>query len=234
MPRVNSPQCAFEVLCHALERQIERRAPSDKHIIMSCAHPGCGPEPHNFTEAAADPLRSTAFPTFFDTVKPNRAGPWSRRLRACSTNAADGALIPDAAARKSARCLNRSMEAMRGLFAAVRRTAVCDHAPGAPTRPCARPWSPYVRGSRDGACVRACSVDRSASRFVLRWLRLGEGGIHPRYAVRPTSSGRHVRFCAAYKGGPVVRQCRGIGGLRQGQIASQGGETRPVRPRARV
>src|SRR5262245_24900436 len=61
-------------------------------------------------------LRSTAFPTLFDTVRPNRAGPSSRRLRACSTNAADGALIPDAAARKSARCLNRSMEAMRGLL----------------------------------------------------------------------------------------------------------------------
>ena len=177
MPRVNSPQCAFEILCHALERQIERRPASDKHIIMSCAHPGCGPEPHNFTEAAADPVALDSIPDFFDTVKPTRAGPWSRRLRACSTNAVDGALTPDAAARKSARCLNRSMEAMRGLFAAVRRTAFCDHARGAPTRPCARPWSPYVRGSRGDACVRACSVDRSASRLFSAGWALGKEGL---------------------------------------------------------
>ena len=155
-------------------------------------------------------LRSTAFPTLFDTVKPNRAGPWSRRLRACSTNAVDGAFIPDAAARKSARCLNRSMKAMRGLFAAVRRTTVCDHAPGARTRPYARPWSPYVRGSRGGAYVRACSVDRSASRLFSAGCALGKEGLTLDTPSDPLNRA-DVRFCAAYKGGPVVRQCRGIG-----------------------
>src|SRR5262249_28071842 len=54
-------------------------------------------------------LRSTAVPTFLDTVKPTRTGPWSSRLRACRTNAAVGTLAPVAAARKSARCLSRSM-----------------------------------------------------------------------------------------------------------------------------
>jgi hypothetical protein len=85
-------------------------------------------------------------------------------LRACSTNAAAGALVPVAVARKSARCLSLSMKAMRGLAAAVRRTAACDCAPGAPTRPCVHLWLPCARGNRVGACVRACSVDRSASR----------------------------------------------------------------------
>jgi len=174
----------FEFLCHSLERQIERRPAADKHIVMSCAHPRCGPEPHNFTEAAADPVALDSIPDSFDTVKPNRAGPGpaiARLQHECCRRR----LIPDAAARKSARCLNRSMEAMRGFFAAVRRTAVCDHAPGAPTKPCARPWSPYVHGSRGGAYVRACSVDRSASRSFSAGCALGKED-YPRYAVRPT------------------------------------------------
>src|SRR5262249_18277966 len=54
-------------------------------------------------------LRSTAFPTFLDTVKPTRTGPRSLRLRACNTNAAVGTLAPAAAATKSARCLSRSI-----------------------------------------------------------------------------------------------------------------------------
>ena len=210
MPRVNSLQCAFEVLCHALERQVERRPSSDKHIIMSCAHPCCGSEPHNFTEAAADPVALDSIPDSFRYREAEPCRPWSRRLRACSTNAVDGALSPDAAARKSARCLNRSMEAMCGLFAAIKRTAFCDHARGAPTKPCDRPWSPYVRGSRGDACVRACSVDRSASRLFSAGCALGKEGLTLDTPSGPLNRA-DVRFCAAYKGGPVVRQCRGIG-----------------------
>jgi len=55
-------------------------------------------------------LRSTALPTLRDTVKPIRVGPPSRRFRACSTNAGAGAFTPLAAARKSARFRNLSME----------------------------------------------------------------------------------------------------------------------------
>jgi hypothetical protein len=65
MLRVNSPQCAFEVLCHAFERQIESRPAPHKHIIMSCARPGGGPEPHNFTKAAADPVALDSIPDSF-------------------------------------------------------------------------------------------------------------------------------------------------------------------------
>jgi hypothetical protein len=117
-------------------------------------------------------------------------------------------LIPAAAARKSARCLNRSMEAVRAaIFTAVRRTAVCVRVPGAPTRPCVHPLLPCARGSRDGACVRAYSVDRCASRSVLRWSRRGERGRRPRILVEPDVSRASTRFCAAYKGGALARQC---------------------------
>src|SRR5580693_4456894 len=56
-------------------------------------------------------LRSTALPTFRDTVKPMRTGPSSARRRACTTKAPTDARKPLAAARKSVRCLNRSMAA---------------------------------------------------------------------------------------------------------------------------
>src|SRR5580704_6176116 len=54
-------------------------------------------------------LRSTALPTCRDTVKPMRTGPSSARRRACTTKAPTDARKPLAAARKSVRCLNRSM-----------------------------------------------------------------------------------------------------------------------------
>src|SRR6185437_457604 len=54
-------------------------------------------------------LRSTALPTWRDTVKPTRAVPPSARQRACTRNAAAGARIAAAAARKSTRRFNRSM-----------------------------------------------------------------------------------------------------------------------------
>jgi len=56
-------------------------------------------------------LRSTALPTFLATVKPNRAGPASWRGCVWSTNADAEALVPRAAARKSARCFSRSIKA---------------------------------------------------------------------------------------------------------------------------
>jgi hypothetical protein len=123
-------------------------------------------------------------------------------LRACSTNAAAGTLIPVAAARKSARCLNRSMEAVRAaIFTAVRLTAVCVRVPGAPTRPCVHPLLPCARGSRDGACVRACSVDRSASRSVLRWSRLEERGRRPRILIKTRRLGPALDFARLIREG---------------------------------
>src|SRR3954452_7253199 len=55
-------------------------------------------------------LRTTALPTLRETVNPSRAGASSSRLRACSTKPGVEARNPEEAARKSARCRNRSME----------------------------------------------------------------------------------------------------------------------------
>src|SRR6202035_3104446 len=59
-------------------------------------------------------LRSVAVPFFLVTVKPTRIGPSSLRSRLCTTKAALLARAPLATARKSARCLNRSMVKIPG------------------------------------------------------------------------------------------------------------------------
>ena len=169
-----SPRCAARARAAAprrnrrrssLERQRQRRAPSDQHIVMARRMAGCAPTASRSPAAAAAPgCARPQLPTFLDTVKPTRdRTPHRSRLRACSTNAAVGALIPAAAARKSARCVNRSMATAP---VARRRQALSRLRPRArrAARPCGRPWSPCGRGSRDGACAPACSVDRSASR----------------------------------------------------------------------
>jgi hypothetical protein len=55
-------QCPFEILRHPSKRQIERGAPSDQHIIVTGAEPGCGRAPHNFPQAAADPITLRSIP----------------------------------------------------------------------------------------------------------------------------------------------------------------------------
>ena len=86
--------------------------------------------------------------------------------------AASGAFAPAAAARKSARCFSRCMEARAqgaGLQALSRLRP--RGAPGCQNLAAAR-WWPCGRGSRDGACAPVCSVDRSVSRVELRCSRL--------------------------------------------------------------
>ena len=66
---------------------------------------------------------------------------------------------------------------MRAVSFRPRRKAACARASAVPTPLCARLWCPCARGNRDGACVRACSVDRSASRLNSPKGRAGgEGG----------------------------------------------------------
>jgi hypothetical protein len=127
-------------------------------------------------------LRSTALPTCFETVKPMRGGPASKRVRACRTKALAGARAPVAAARKSVRRFNRSMSptlkpilqtrarVLRDPFAAdLKRSVSCALGRDARTEPCGRPWSPSGHGSRDGAYAPICSADRSVSREFLRY-----------------------------------------------------------------
>src|SRR6516164_4532568 len=58
-------------------------------------------------------LRSVAVPFDFVTVKPIRIGPESSRRRPCRVKAVVLTRAPLATARKSARCLSRSMKALR-------------------------------------------------------------------------------------------------------------------------
>jgi hypothetical protein len=51
-----APQGAVKVLQHAIERQFQRRAPTDKHIIVAGSRSVSGRQPHHFAQAPADPV----------------------------------------------------------------------------------------------------------------------------------------------------------------------------------
>ena len=91
----------------------------------------------------------------------------------------------------------------------IRRSGACGRARGGPRRPCGRPWWPCGRENRDGACARACSVDRSVSRVSLRWSRRNAGCFGWCAPARsPANSGAAgVEYRAAYKGLARFRQC---------------------------
>src|SRR6266436_241236 len=108
-------------------------------------------------------LRSVAVPFFLETVKPTRIGPSSSRRRPCTTKAALLTRAPLATARKSARCLNRSMMNLRE--ARLTRSDACGPGRGARRGPCGRRSSQGGRGSRVGACAPVYWVDKSASRL---------------------------------------------------------------------
>ncbi len=55
-------QYPFEILRHPVKRQIERRAPSDQHIIVTGAEPARGRTPHHFPHAATDPVTLDRIP----------------------------------------------------------------------------------------------------------------------------------------------------------------------------
>ena len=164
-------------------------------------------------------LRSTADPTFFDTVKPTRTGPPSSRLRACNTNAAVGTLTPVAAARKSARCLSRSM----GTTPAASRSASGTESL-APLRPALGNDLAATHGGHAGAKTVTALAHQlaglisplhglfSAGRYIplvavygrLARLRGGKGLPNPRPA-----EGRRVRNLGAYRGGRPCSSMRG-------------------------
>ena len=125
-------------------------------------------------------LRTTAFPTFLETVKPTRTAPASGRIRNCKMNPAVGAFCPLAAARKSARCRNRSM------WRLIRRSNACDRVNDALKAPVGRRSWPCACGSHGGVCAPACWVDRSASRVLSPFaVACGLYGGLPEASMRP-------------------------------------------------
>jgi hypothetical protein len=55
-------QCPLEILRHPVKRQIERHSPSDQHVIVTGAEPACGRAPHNFPQAATNPVTLDSIP----------------------------------------------------------------------------------------------------------------------------------------------------------------------------
>jgi hypothetical protein len=62
---MHSLQRPLEVLRHPRIRQFKRRAPADQHIIMPGPHPSRLRQPHDFPQAAADPIALDGFADLF-------------------------------------------------------------------------------------------------------------------------------------------------------------------------
>ena len=103
-----------EILDQPFERQIQRRPPSDQHIVVARAASGRAAKaaPPRANAGARGCARPRCRPSSRQ-VNPTRTGPSSWRSRACNTKPLTGALAPVVAARKSARCLSRSMSPAR-------------------------------------------------------------------------------------------------------------------------
>src|SRR5438128_2464569 len=114
-------------------------------------------------------LRSTAVPTFFETVNPTRTGPPSPRSRTCSTKAAvDHLFCPLAAARKSARCRSRALAARGALISAGERLQLRRDDARRRTPP--HRWIPLAQVRQDPAALELSDLG-------LRVRGTGHGGI---------------------------------------------------------
>src|SRR5690606_21473704 len=72
-PRVRAPQRAVEILCDPGERQLERRAPANQHVIVARAHPFRPCEPHDLPQTATDPV---ALDGIADLLRYGEAATW--------------------------------------------------------------------------------------------------------------------------------------------------------------
>ena len=169
---MHAPERLFEILCHSVKRHIERRAPSDKYIVMSGAKPVCGREPHYFPQATAHPVTLDGVSHL---LRRGKAKTCRSRVAAfaCLQHKCGGRYLDPGRRGQKFRSLPQPLHASNscGGLSRLRRTAACGHVRDVPTGPFVHPLLPCARGNRDGVCARACSVDRSASRFKspLRW-----------------------------------------------------------------
>ncbi len=90
--------------------------------------------------------------------------------------------------------------------ASVRPTASCVRGRVGRSKPCARRRSPCARGSRGGACERACWVDRSASRSCLQ---IGAALTHAPGLAAPESGNEPGTNFAALSRRREACLCRG-------------------------
>ena len=198
---------------------VERRAAADQHVVMPGRMRERGSDSRTTSRSRRRTrLRSTALPTFFETVKPTAHGPHRRARAPAARMRAAGALEPAAAAGNPPVASAAPWRCGRAR-AALRRSAACARARGAPRAPCGRPWSPCGRESRAGACAPVCSVDRSVSRvcspLVAACRRWSDERRRMKLALKPASScrrskfGRLIREAVASKSmRPAAGRCR--------------------------
>ena len=204
---MHAPERLFEILCHSVKRHIERRAPSDKYIVMSGAKPACGREPHYFPQATAHPVTLDGVSHL---LRRGKAKTCRSRVAAfaCLQHKCGGRYLDPGRRGQKFRSLPQPLHASNscGGLRRLRRTAACGHVRDVPTGPFVHPLLPCARGNRDGVCARACSVDRSASRSIVS-AALGKGGHYPPKRLQTPFIRARTRFRAAYKGGAWTGQC---------------------------
>ena len=159
-------------------------APDHDHVrrrvgVARAGFSGGGPE------AAPDPVTLGRVPHLLGDREAEAQAGAVGRVRIAQAALQGHALRVEAAAggggqefgafRQSPKGAPKGARAAAAHRAAVTRTGACGRGRGAPRSPCGRPWSPCAPESRGGACERACSVDTSSSRPVLRSQDAGRG-----------------------------------------------------------
>ena len=191
------------------KRQIQRRASSDQHIVMSARSRFAAKSLNNFPQPAADPITLDGIS---DLLRDGEAEPCRARVtalaRLAGTSRGRRTSIPVAAAASPPVASIVPWKQCAAIFTAVRRTAVCVSRPRRADTTLRPPLLPCARGSRDGACVRACSVEQRPLHVPFSAGRaLKEEDAVLEFSSKPDVSRAGTRFCAAYKGGALARQC---------------------------
>lgn len=182
---------------HVGKRQLQCRRPSNQHVIMTGAKLTGIREPHDLAQPPPHPValdRIADLPRYRETqprralvaaaarLQHKRLGGRPCTLGGCpkvrpafqALHGADfwGRLgFGDPERRSPLSADARQSDANRAVKRSVTHSVSCAPAPGAPTTPDGRLWSPCGCESRGGACAPICSADRSVSRHRLRCAR---------------------------------------------------------------
>ena len=200
---MSAQECAAVICNHGGKWNGQRRSPPDQHIIMSEPKRIPGIQPDKLSQP---PSHAVAFDGISDLLGDGETDPARTRVapvarlqnKTCGRNpvlARGGHKI-----RSFPQALHRNGQQPRGRQ--VMRSGACGHGRAAPRSLCGlRRW-PYGHESHDGACARACSVDRSVSR-----------GLSPLVAARCRMvwvTHRHARLQAGpptLKFRRLIREC---------------------------
>ena len=233
---MHAPQRILEILGNAREWNFQGRRAANQHVIVSTMHSACARKPHDLPQA---PAHTVSLNGVADLLRHGEAAP-RRALIAPLARLQHEGSGENFGSRRRGQEIRPLPQPFHGsnarLPGPVRPKAACARACGVPTEPYVRPWWPCASGNRDDAYVQACSVDRSASRWILRWSRRVDGGAKasgPGLKTRK-ASGPARDFARLIREGPGrvnVICAQGRAHTPNAHKASQGGEIRPPRPR---